>query len=131
MDEQIGLPEDLSAVRIFTIHKAKGLEFPAVFVPFTNWRRRADSEGLTAEGELVWLQASKTVPLPADLAELRLRTTMEDVIENLNTLYVATTRPREELHLYVTCPSRGEKPSGDYLAAWLADMLAAAGPGTE
>jgi ATP-dependent exoDNAse (exonuclease V) beta subunit len=79
----------------------------------------------------VWLQASKTVPLPADLAELKLRTTMEDVIENLNTLYVATTRPREELHLYVTSPSRGEKPSGDYLAAWLAEMLAAAGPGTK
>ena len=129
MEEQIGLPEDLSAVRILTIHKAKGLEFPAVFVPFTNWRRRADSEGLTAEGELVWLQASKTVPLPADLAEIRLRTTMEDVIENLNTLYVATTRPREELHLYVTCPSRGERQSGDYLAAWLAEMLAAAGLG--
>ncbi|HVP57563.1 MAG TPA: UvrD-helicase domain-containing protein [bacterium] len=127
MDEQIGLPEDLSAVRILTIHKAKGLEFPVVFVPFTNWRRRGDSEGLTAEGELVWLRASKNLPLSRALTELKLTTTMKDAIENLNTLYVATTRPREELHLYVTCPSRGGKPNSDYLAAWLADMLAAAG----
>lgn len=125
-EEQVGLPEDLSAVRILTIHKAKGLEFPVVFVPFTNWKRRPDKEALTSGGELVWLQASGGVPLPPDLADLRLETTMEDVVENLNTLYVATTRPREELYLYVTCPIRDENPNRQYLAAWVVQMMGAA-----
>jgi ATP-dependent helicase/nuclease subunit A len=122
-EEQVGLPEDLRAVRILTIHKAKGLEFSVVFVPFTNWKRRPDEEAFTDGGDLVWLKSSGGVPLPAELAELRLRTTMEDVIENLNTLYVATTRPREELYLYVTCLTQRENLNRQYLAAWLTQMM--------
>jgi ATP-dependent exoDNAse (exonuclease V) beta subunit len=110
-----------------TIHKAKGLEFPVVFVPFTNWTRKTDDEALSEGGELVWLRASGRVPLPVDLADLRIRTTMEDVIENVNMLYVATTRPMEELYLYVTCPLRHGRVSRLYLSAWLTEMLDAAG----
>lgn len=29
--------EDYDAIKIITIHKAKGLEFPVVFIPFANW----------------------------------------------------------------------------------------------
>ncbi|MFZ1947012.1 MAG: UvrD-helicase domain-containing protein [bacterium] len=122
-EEQVGLPEDVSAVRILTIHKSKGLEFPVVFVPFTNWKRRPDSEALTDQEELVWLKGSRGVPLPPELAQLKLRTTMEDVVANLNLLYVATTRPREELYLYVTCLTRKESPSREYLSAWLMRMM--------
>jgi ATP-dependent helicase/nuclease subunit A len=125
-EEQVGLPDDLRAVRILTIHKAKGLEFPVVFVPFTNWKRRPDEEAFTEDGNLVWLKSSGGVPLPAELMERRLETTMDDVIENLNTLYVATTRPREELYLYVTCVTRRETPDRQYLAAWLEQMIGAA-----
>src|SRR5258706_2296303 len=31
------LPESENAIRIMTIHKAKGLQFPVVFIPFFNW----------------------------------------------------------------------------------------------
>jgi ATP-dependent helicase/nuclease subunit A len=125
-EEQVGLPEDLSAVRILTIHKAKGLEFPVVFVPFTNWKRRHDKEGFTSDGGLVWLESSGGVPLPPELAEQRLRSTMKDVIENLNLLYVATTRPTDALYLYVTCPMQRDTPNRQYLSAWLARMMDAA-----
>lgn len=122
-EEQVGLPEDLRAVRILTIHKAKGLEFPVVFVPFTNWKRRPDTVAFTPDGDLVWLKAATGMPLPDELQEMKWRTTMEDVIESLNVLYVATTRPREELYLYVTCLVNRGKEDRQYLSAWLQQML--------
>ena len=130
MEEQIGLPDDVSAVRILTIHKAKGLEFPVVFVPFTNWMRRARGVEVSGQGDLVLLRSSKDIPLPTELEEAKLRSTMESVIENLDLLYVATTRPREELYLYVTYPTRNEKAGAQYLATWLGEMIVAAGLGT-
>ena len=34
--ESIKMSDDVDAVKIMTVHKSKGLEFPVVFVPF-NW----------------------------------------------------------------------------------------------
>ncbi len=36
-EEKVPLPESVNAVRIMTIHKSKGLEFPVIVVPFHNW----------------------------------------------------------------------------------------------
>ena len=33
----MSVPENINAVRIFSIHKSKGLEFPVVLLPFANW----------------------------------------------------------------------------------------------
>ena len=47
-DQKIVIPDGINAVKILTIHKAKGLEFPVVVIPF-------------ASEELVSLQESKSM----------------------------------------------------------------------
>ncbi|MBW2039524.1 MAG: UvrD-helicase domain-containing protein [Deltaproteobacteria bacterium] len=119
MEEKIGLPEEISAVRILTIHKAKGLEFPVVFIPFTNWRLEHPRLARLDDGRFVNLKR----PLPYQLEEKRVLMMINNALEALNLLYVATTRAEEELYLYVTCLPRGEGISKGYLSAWLREML--------
>jgi ATP-dependent exoDNAse (exonuclease V) beta subunit len=121
MEEKIGLPEEISAVRVLTVHKAKGLEFPAVFVPFTNWRLDHPRLAKLPEGCF----ASLKRPLPAGLEKERMRMMINDALEALNLLYVATTRAEAELYLYETSlpAPRGQGMDRSYLSAWLREML--------
>lgn len=121
MEEKIGLPEEVSAVKILTIHKAKGLEFPVVFIPFTNWRLDSPRLAKLDDGSFVTLKR----PLPSQLERKRTMMMINDALETLNLLYVATTRAEEELYLYETSLplARGEGVDRGYLSAWLRAML--------
>jgi len=121
MEEKIGLPEEISAVRVLTVHKAKGLEFPVVFVPFTNWRLERPRLAKLGDGSFANLKR----PLSSHLEQARIEMMINDAIEALNLLYVATTRAKEELYLYETSlpPLRGEGADRSYLSAWLREML--------
>ena len=121
MEEKIGLPEEISAVRVLTVHKAKGLEFPAVFIPFTNWRLERPRLAKLDDGSFVNLKR----PLPSLLEAKRTEMMINDALEALNLLYVATTRAEEELYLYETSLPlpRGEGIDRGYLSAWLREML--------
>jgi ATP-dependent helicase/nuclease subunit A len=120
-EEKIGLPEEVAAVRVITIHKAKGLEFPVVFIPFTNWRLDRPRFARLTDGTFASLKS----PLSAELEQERMMMMVNDAMESLNLLYVATTRAEEELYLYETnVPNpRGKGIDRSYLAAWLGEML--------
>src|SRR5262249_23419955 len=78
---------DVPAVRVLTVHKAKGLEFRVVFVV-----------GL-AQGRFPWPSRGDILELPEAL--LRDRPSSPDfrLQEERRLFYVAMTRAREELHL--------------------------------
>jgi ATP-dependent helicase/nuclease subunit A len=121
LEEKIGLPDEISAVRVLTVHKAKGLEFPVVFIPFTHWRVKPPRVATLDDGGLVNLKR----PLSSRLEAKRIELMIDDALEILNLLYVATTRSEEELYLYETCLPlpRGEGIDRTYLSAWLRELL--------
>jgi len=111
--EKLQLPENYNAIRIVTIHKAKGLEFKAVLLPFCNWEIDASSSGL--KKNYLWPQPKEEgldqlqyVPVnyKKDLADTIFAEDyyteqFHNYVDNLNLLYVATTRAEEVLISYI------------------------------
>ncbi len=102
--------ENADAVQVVTIHKAKGLAFKAVLVPFCNW----DING--KPNSIFWAPSAGTpyhhlqrIPLKYN-KELGSSTVAKPYFEELlfnnmdavNMLYVATTRSKE--YLYISAP---------------------------
>jgi ATP-dependent exoDNAse (exonuclease V) beta subunit len=101
-------PEGKNAVRIMTIHKSKGLEFPVVIMPF------ADEDYIRKPKDKLWLDAEKeTFGLPKVLIDnssavenygeeaalVYNQKKQEELLDNINVLYVALTRAEEQLYI--------------------------------
>lgn len=113
-DTTVCPPPDGQTVRIMSIHKSKGLEFPVVIMPFISNSRLHTSE-------LHWLPTGympESIGLPTALvryvnalngspAEKDKQTEKQMIeIDDLNALYVATTRPCQRLYLLDTVPEK-------------------------
>jgi ATP-dependent exoDNAse (exonuclease V) beta subunit len=122
---KVPMPENAPAVQVTTIHKAKGLQFPVVVVPFTDFRISAtnDLEVVRAAGEDVLL------PLAPYVGEEYHRRLGRNALEALNLLYVACTRPREELYAFI--PGAGTSPGPFARAVRLLLEEAGLDPGQE
>lgn len=107
-------PDDVDAVRIMTIHKSKGLEFPHVIFPY------AESVGFY-KGDWHWckaedastLQSASEAIFPVRLSDKAEHTLFSDrlrnekklqIVDNLNTFYVAFTRASKSLHVIACTP---------------------------
>ena len=114
-------PEGNNAVRIMTIHKSKGLEFPVVIMPF------AEEDYSRKPKDKLWLDAEDAdLGVPKALidnssavegfgesasAVFNLKK-QEELLDNINVLYVALTRAEEQL--YVISQSLNEKKDGEF-----------------
>lgn len=98
-DYLVRLESDAELVRVVTIHKSKGLEYPLVFLPFIcTCRPVVDRKGVVVtyhdeQGRLKLVQK----PDPADIAAAE----NERLAEDLRLLYVAVTRARHACWLGV------------------------------
>ena len=118
-NETLNISEQQDAIRIMTIHKAKGLEFKVVIIPFCNWSIENDKGNKT---NILWCKTkdssfdflpfvpvncsgklSKTI-FSSEYQVERLNT----YIDNLNLLYVSFTRAEQELYV-LTSPTKESK----------------------
>lgn len=107
----ISTPETKNAVRIITIHKSKGLEYPTIFIPFCNWQIENGASILwrkyITDDENEWmfpLSVSKKM-LNSPFIEDYLEEKSLAIIDNLNIGYVAFTRAEDNLIVYAPKPS--------------------------
>jgi ATP-dependent exoDNAse (exonuclease V) beta subunit len=133
--QKVSIPssESANAIRIMTIHKSKGLEFPVVIFPF------ADENFSAAKREKMWIDAttddinfdkflidksSKVAQYGDQAAAVYNQKTQEDLLDNINVLYVALTRAREQLYVISSMAKRNK--AGDLpntLAAFFIHFL--------
>ena len=115
-------PENRNAVKIMTTHRAKGLAFSVVILPFS------DSKWIEGNNNLAWfplpegeytpfkemlLPLSKNVSKLGGGAKQTYKTYYaQSVMDTLNTLYVGMTRPIEELHIITQKGNTNTKPKG-------------------
>ncbi|WP_298307074.1 UvrD-helicase domain-containing protein [Flavobacterium sp.] len=116
-------PEGNDAVRIMTIHKSKGLEFPVVIFPFAeqNYSQNlGDKIWITADEEQIGLPkalVSKNKDVEnfgEEASKVYNQKKEEDLLDNINVLYVALTRAEEQLYVIsglVAENSKGELPN--------------------
>ncbi|MBN2519468.1 MAG: UvrD-helicase domain-containing protein, partial [Bacteroidales bacterium] len=103
----IPFTEGIEAIRILTIHKAKGLEFKAVIIPFCDWRIDHNPQ----QTNIIWCKPNskpfdELELVPVKYSSILANTIFKDdyfiekmkvYIDNLNLLYVAFTRAKDVL----------------------------------
>ena len=100
------LSDEAEGVRIFSIHKSKGLEYDHVIIPFCDWKLEK------AYGNILWCNPSEApfndLPIaPIDYVQNQMMGTiyeqdyvhehLQNTVDNLNLLYVAFTRACKSL----------------------------------
>lgn len=96
------------AVRILTVHKSKGLEFPVVFLCDTarRFNRKDEQESLLLDGDLgaslSFVDGSRTRRIPPVYKAIKLKKRQQQIEEEMRVLYVAMTRPKRRLYLVGT-----------------------------
>jgi exodeoxyribonuclease V beta subunit len=99
-EHQLRLESDEKAVRVVTIHRSKGLEYPVVFCPFV-WDR---SDMKKTKDPITFHHEKNGMRLTLDLGsaqmdENRPLAEKEQLAENLRLLYVALTRAKCRVYL--------------------------------
>ena len=123
-------PEGKNAVRIMTIHKSKGLEFPVVIMPFAEEdysRKPKDKLWLNAEEAdfglpKVLIDNSSSVEGFGEAASLVYNgKKQEELLDNINVLYVALTRAEEQLYVIsgMNLSKKGEIPTNNMAAFFI------------
>ncbi len=107
-----------STIELTTIHKAKGLEKKVVIIPFCNW----GVNPIAALDSNIWAKPdshdtnfSQLGSMPVRFGNQMKQSTFSEEyyreltfqhVENINLLYVALTRAKEELHAFTNIPKR-------------------------
>ena len=137
----IVVPEAENAVQIITIHKAKGLEFPIVILPMADWQLQPRNNSL------FWAETPENFKEYSDVFLLGTQKDLNDskfqkdyqneivhtLIDNINLLYVAFTRPRERLYIFAPMTNYHKEKeirnTGELIYATITDSFNAGGTG--
>ncbi|MBQ8500998.1 MAG: UvrD-helicase domain-containing protein [Bacteroides sp.] len=108
--------EEMEGIRIYSIHKSKGLEFHTVLLPFCDWHLENESRQ-----QLVWCTPEEEPYCKLDLVPVNYGSIMAESVyrkdylherlqlwvDNLNLLYVALTRAGKNLLIWTRKEQKG------------------------
>lgn len=126
---------EMDGIRIFSIHKSKGLEFHTVLIPFCDWKLENETNN-----QLVWCHPAEVPYNAINLVPVNYSGTMAESVyrpdylherlqlwvDNLNLLYVAFTRAGKNLILW---SKSGQKNTMSELLANILPRIAGQGEG--
>ncbi len=104
----ISAPDQIDAIKVATIHKSKGLQFPVVIIPYVRWRYKENTreawinlpkenfEGLSEM--LVNISKNNAEFIGGEYANAYEELVEQEKFDSLNMLYVACTRAEERLY---------------------------------
>jgi ATP-dependent exoDNAse (exonuclease V) beta subunit len=107
----LNMPEGQDAIRLMTLHSAKGLEFKVVIIPFANWTFMKTGWS----SNIIWCKTNKEPFNVIDMVPLNFTKGLQNTIfsadyiheqalsyiDNLNLLYVAFTRAIDSFYVIV------------------------------
>lgn len=116
-------PDGQNAIRILTVHKSKGLGFKVVIIPFCDW----EIDHRPTKPVILWCHPEEKpfdrlhlVPVRYGQALAKtifagdyFKERLHAFIDNLNTLYVAFTRSKEELLVFAPRPKKIKGETGE------------------
>ncbi len=115
---ELRLESEADTVKIMTVHKSKGLEFPVVFAPFL-WKKAGGRNSLqlfhrsptTRSGDNQTAESVRCLDLnPVQDEESRQKAQAENLAESLRLFYVALTRAK--MRLYLAWPQTRDSGKG-------------------
>nr|WKN36124.1 UvrD-helicase domain-containing protein [Tunicatimonas sp. TK19036] len=129
-ESSVQLSEEVNAMRVMTIHKAKGLQFKVVIVPFCDW----GLDHHPFKTNILWANPQDSALQNAGLLPMKYSSQLTHTlfsqeyyeekirihIDHLNLLYVAFTRAEEELYAFARPKSTRQ---GSYPLTGIANLL--------
>ena len=97
-DEKAPMPANMDAVRIMTIHKSKGLQFPVVIIPWLSFSQKNEASPVLCQVDDLQVLA----PRCQQMGDVYYENQAQSALEAINLFYVPCTRAEKELHLFHT-----------------------------
>lgn len=100
-DWNVDVPQGMDAVKVMTVHKAKGLGFPVVILMLYGERNKGFKYIVDDRGDSIVLLhlTKKTASCDKDFERLYREEERKERVNKLNSLYVGLTRAGSELHV--------------------------------
>ncbi len=108
-DITVKIPEETEALKIMTIHKAKGLESHTVIIPFYEWKLTSSNSDIYAkvnvkemldEDKFIFTKINKELyTLIPEAKKIYMKKMAMEFMESLNLMYVANTRAEKNLFI--------------------------------